>query len=119
MWTTWLLGIGLRVFLTWGPRWSGVSSTICNDKFRWHGVAGLGDGRGMMDARKAVASCCIMAASTTPSKVNVLTPLKDGFAEDRVTTSTMCALVRAEGLLDRLCSLLVNGWLGEAFGFFR
>jgi hypothetical protein len=39
VWTSWWLGIGFRVFLTWRPRWSGMSSTISNHvdtKMEWH-----------------------------------------------------------------------------------
>jgi hypothetical protein len=39
VWTAWWLGIGLRVFLAWRPRWSGMSSTIYNDEARQQGAA--------------------------------------------------------------------------------
>jgi hypothetical protein len=40
VWMDWWLGVRLHVFLTWRPRWSGVSSTIYNDESRRHGAMG-------------------------------------------------------------------------------
>ena len=38
--TAWWLGAGLRVFLAWRARWSGVSSTIYEDESQRHDAAG-------------------------------------------------------------------------------
>jgi hypothetical protein len=40
-----------------------------------------------------------------------------GSRKTEVATSTVCTLVHAEGLLDRLCFLLANRWFGEDFRF--
>jgi hypothetical protein len=66
-------------------RWSGVESTS-STMACLGGVAqwGLGDGSGLMGARRMVAMSGVVVASTAegPGKVNALIPPEDGTAED-------------------------------------
>ena len=82
-WTDVWLGAGLRALLAWGPRWSGVASTIYDGESQRHGVAGSrrrtrDDGR----AQGGGAVCRRGGVDGRPDKVNALIPPEDGFAKD-------------------------------------
>jgi hypothetical protein len=76
--------VSLRVFLMWGPRWSGVSSTIYDDEPWRHGATGYR--RRTQDDGRAQDGGVVYhhdSINDRPGKVYALIRLGDWFTEDR------------------------------------